>query len=211
MQPAPSPTLLDSIRVGTPCTASWEAMKGDDVKRFCGDCRLHVYDLSAMRRDEAEALLSSSSGRLCVRFSRRADGRVVTDDCGRVRKALRRRARAIRIAASALLGMFFPLAAASCGRGGATVPPPELLVPTTGTPAFDPRSTMGDYCPPPPQPTPAPQPTPPAPDDPATIMGRRIMGEVHVPPPRQGTTSPEQVDRPQVPENSETPEKSPQR
>jgi hypothetical protein len=176
--PAPVTPLLDAVRVGSPCTASWEAMRGDDVRRFCGQCRLHVYDLSAMGREEAEALLRSREGRLCVRFTRRQDGRVVTDDCGRVRRAIRRRARAVRVAASALLAMFFPLAAAACGRGGGATPP-DGLVPTTGTPVFVPGPEMGDFCPPP-------QPAPPEPTPPETQpeMGRRIMGEVYVPPPR---------------------------
>ena len=168
--PGLSPALLDSIRVGSPCTASWEAMAGDDRRRFCGDCRLHVYDLSAMGRDEAESLLRSRDGRLCVRFSRRPDGRVVTDDCGRVRRAIRRRARAIRVAASALFAMFFPFAAAGCGREAPSVQ--GGIVPTMGKPVAPPDPVeMGDYCPPP---------------DP----GERIMGEVFVPPPETGTTTP---------------------
>ena len=49
--------------------------------RFCKHCSLHVYNLSAMTREQAEDLLGSSSGRLCVRFYRRADGTVTTRDC----------------------------------------------------------------------------------------------------------------------------------
>jgi hypothetical protein len=39
---------LDEIEIATPCPASWEAMTGDDRSRFCGQCRLNVYNLSAM-------------------------------------------------------------------------------------------------------------------------------------------------------------------
>ncbi len=38
----PTPSLVDRITVRTPCTESWDAMRGDDRKRFCGKCRLRV-------------------------------------------------------------------------------------------------------------------------------------------------------------------------
>lgn len=179
MRTNPANSPLDAIRIGSPCTASWEAMEGDDRRRFCGACRLHVYDLSAMRREEAESLLRSRSGRLCVRLTRRPDGRVVTDDCDRVRRAIRRRARAVRAAASALFAMFFPLAAAGCGGPSS---PGGGESPAMGTPVAvpvprDPGPEMGDYAPPP-------------------EMGRRVLGEVFVPPPREGTTSPPETNEP---------------
>lgn len=55
-------------------------MAGDDVVRHCERCKKDVYDLSAMRTAEAEALLGRD-GEACVRLRRRADGRVVTADC----------------------------------------------------------------------------------------------------------------------------------
>ncbi len=116
MQAPRSP--LDLVTIRTPCTESWDRMQGDERKRFCGSCRLHVYDLSAMHRTEAEALISSrrDGERLCVRFARRPDGRVVTDDCGPVRRAVRRRARRAKAAAMALFAMFFPAWATACSR-----------------------------------------------------------------------------------------------
>jgi hypothetical protein len=74
-------TTLDNIRVASPCLADWDAMYGDDRKRFCGDCKLNVYNISGMTRDEAEALFMNAEGRLCVRFYRRADGTILTSDC----------------------------------------------------------------------------------------------------------------------------------
>jgi hypothetical protein len=56
-------------------------MYGDDRKRFCADCKLNVYNLSGMSRDEAEALILKAEGRLCVRFYKRRDGSVITQDC----------------------------------------------------------------------------------------------------------------------------------
>ena len=56
-------------------------MKGDERARDCSQCRLRVYNLSAMTRPEAESLLEEKEGKLCVRFFRRADGTVITQDC----------------------------------------------------------------------------------------------------------------------------------
>ncbi len=59
---------LNSIKVASPCSADWEAMIGNDRKRFCGQCKLNVYNLSGMARKEAEGLLMNSEGRVCARF-----------------------------------------------------------------------------------------------------------------------------------------------
>ena len=72
---------LDNIRIASPCSADWNEMYGDDRKRFCGECKLNVYNLSGMTSDEAESLIMNAEGRLCVRFYRRADGSVLTQDC----------------------------------------------------------------------------------------------------------------------------------
>jgi hypothetical protein len=72
---------LKNIRIASPCSADWDQMYGDDRKRFCGDCKLNVYNLSGMTREEAEALIINAEGRLCVRFYKRRDGSVITQDC----------------------------------------------------------------------------------------------------------------------------------
>lgn len=116
---APAVTFLDAVQVAEPCTVPWNSMRGDETVRFCGQCRMNVYDLSAVTRPEAEALLRGRGERLCVRFQRRADGTVVSSDCGPVRRSIRRRARLLRVAAAGLLAMFFPSVLAGCGRGAA--------------------------------------------------------------------------------------------
>jgi hypothetical protein len=75
----PGPSLED-VRIAAPCSASWDDMKGDDRVRFCGKCEKNVYNLSAMPRQEAEALLADRAG-ICVRLYKRADGTVLTEDC----------------------------------------------------------------------------------------------------------------------------------
>jgi len=72
---------LDDVRVASPCKADWNDMYGDERRRFCGDCKLNVYNLSGMSREEAERLVTNSEGRLCVRFFRRRDGSILTADC----------------------------------------------------------------------------------------------------------------------------------
>lgn len=95
--------LLDQIGVAAPCSADWDSMSGDDRARFCADCKLHVYNLSAMSRDEAVDLISRTEGRLCIRLYRRADGTVLTRDCPAGLRAVRlRTAQAARRVAAAI-------------------------------------------------------------------------------------------------------------
>lgn len=72
---------LNNIKIASPCSANWNQMIGGERSRFCGDCKLNVYNLSGMSQREAESLILQSEGRLCVRFYRRADGSVLTKDC----------------------------------------------------------------------------------------------------------------------------------
>jgi hypothetical protein len=67
---------LNNIKIASPCNADWNEMVGDERTRFCGECKLNVYNLSGMSQREAENLLINSEGRLCVRFYKRADGAV---------------------------------------------------------------------------------------------------------------------------------------
>jgi hypothetical protein len=94
---------LKNIRVASPCSADWEQMYGDDRKRFCGDCKLNVYNLSGMSREEAEALIMNAEGRLCVRFYKRRDGSVITDDCPVGWARVKQRTRVIVTAAFSMI------------------------------------------------------------------------------------------------------------
>ena len=82
---------LDQVTVAAPCPADWDEMIGNERARFCGQCRLNVYNLSGMTRREAEALIAGAEGRLCVRFYRRADGTILTENCPVGLRALKRR------------------------------------------------------------------------------------------------------------------------
>lgn len=72
---------LNNIKVASPCSANWDEMFGNERKRFCGDCKLNVYNLSGMTKYDAENLLAVSEGSVCVRYFQRSDGTVLTADC----------------------------------------------------------------------------------------------------------------------------------
>src|SRR5215213_10800265 len=94
---------LDNIRIASPCRSDWNEMYGDDRTRFCGECKLNVYNLSGMNRSEAEALLMNSEGRVCVRFFRRNDGTVLTKDCPVGWRALKKRVSTTATAIASLI------------------------------------------------------------------------------------------------------------
>jgi hypothetical protein len=97
---------LDNIQIASPCPADWNQMFGDERKRFCGDCKLNVYNLSDMTRHEAENLIMSSEGRLCVRFFRRADGTIITKNCPVGWAAVKRRAARVATAVFSVIAGF---------------------------------------------------------------------------------------------------------
>jgi hypothetical protein len=98
---------LDHVRVAAPCPADWDQMIGSERMRFCGQCNLNVYNLSRMTRAEAESLIAKNEGRLCVKFYRRADGSIITEDCPVGLRAIRRRVSYVaRAVGSIVLGLF---------------------------------------------------------------------------------------------------------
>lgn len=98
---------LDNVRVASPCPANWNEMNGNDRMRFCGQCQLNVYNLSGMTRQEAEHLIANAEGRLCVRYYKRADGSIITQNCPVGLAALKRRvSRTATAFLSAVIGFF---------------------------------------------------------------------------------------------------------
>lgn len=129
--------LLDDVRIASPCTASWDAMTGDDTVRFCGACKLNVYNLSNMTAADAAALVSRAEGRLCVRLYKRADGTMLTRDCPvGLRAAIRRASRAAGAALTAVLGIFSAATAwagtvqepVRCGTQAPEEPPEPTMI-----------------------------------------------------------------------------------
>jgi hypothetical protein len=100
------PVSLDLVQIASPCQVNWDDMTGDDRVRHCRHCKLNVYDLSAMQREEAEAFLQSREGRTCIRLYRRHDGTVLTRDCPvGLRAAKQRFVRAVAALAGVLLAL----------------------------------------------------------------------------------------------------------
>jgi hypothetical protein len=124
-------------------------MLGDDRSRFCNQCQLHVYNLSAMSAPEAASLVQQKEGRLCVRYYTRPDGTMLTQDCPVGFQAARRRVLSrLATAAAALVGL------AACrwwgDRAGASPKKgaPAKSQPLMGSPPPPPRVMMGDVAPP---------------------------------------------------------------
>ena len=57
---------------------NWAHMIGDAKARHCSQCSKMVHNLSAMPRWEADALLASGGGRLCIAFALTPEGRLVS-------------------------------------------------------------------------------------------------------------------------------------
>ncbi len=105
---------LYNIKIASPCSANWDTMYGNERKRFCGDCKLNVYNISGMTLKEAESLLERSEGRLCMRYFRRADGTILTKDCPVGWAKVKQQASMIATAAFSLIaGLFSGLLAMS--------------------------------------------------------------------------------------------------
>jgi hypothetical protein len=124
--------LLDQVQIASPCSESWEKMKGDDVVRFCGRCDKHVYNLSALSAEAAERLIRDKEGKMCVRLYRRADGSVLTADCP-VGVRRRRVKRAVVAGVGGTLLAAGGLAATAFSRMGALAPVQGELRPALGT------------------------------------------------------------------------------
>jgi hypothetical protein len=143
-------TLLESVRIASPCSAAWNEMKGDDRRRFCGSCEKNVYDLSKMTRGEAEAFILSHET-ACVRLWRRRDGTVITSDCpvGVRRKKLRRVvAVAVGTGALAAGAMLLRWRAASCERDIVVVAGGmEPSLPQSAEPVAPPSAEPADTAP----------------------------------------------------------------
>jgi hypothetical protein len=68
---------LNRLRIASPCPTAWEQMAGNNRVRLCDLCNLHVYKIGQMTRQDAEALISNTEGRICARPYRRTDGTII--------------------------------------------------------------------------------------------------------------------------------------
>lgn len=172
-------SLLQDIRIASPCNASWDTMTGDDRVRFCGECQKNVYNLSAMARDEAERLVEEREGSLCVRFYQREDGTVLTADCpvGARRRLVRRTAFAMvaagLVATGAALAALAPDEREPVREVSVT---PQATVASPPPRVEPPAAVTGGISAPPPQPIRPRMGRPAAPQTPRPKMGAPTMG-----------------------------------
>ena len=125
--------MLEDYRLTHPCPEPWEGMQGDERVRTCAKCDHAVYDVSALPRAEAEALIESHQAaghKICIKYHLRPDGKIMTADCPEgVRRGRRLRlARAASFAGGAL-------ALSGCFIGPAPQPPKDSKRSDASSPA----------------------------------------------------------------------------
>jgi hypothetical protein len=128
-------------------------MHGDERVRFCDECKLNVYNLSALTRPQAEALVAKHEGRLCVRYFQRSDGTIITQDCGGgLRRAMQRTRRLVTAAAGAIFCALlspFGIGSGVPENRNRQDPPPGQATPVAGQmlmgkPAPQPQDVRGE-------------------------------------------------------------------
>jgi hypothetical protein len=138
---------LDKIKIASPCSANWDEMYGSERKRFCAECKLNVYNVSEMTKDEAENFILRSEGRLCLRVFQRRDGTVITRDCpvgwARVKRRISRvYSAALSIAGGFLAGVLGLGALRALDELGQAIPPPNDGRVATTLPASNPHEVI---------------------------------------------------------------------
>jgi hypothetical protein len=93
-------------------------MEGDDRVRHCCDCRLNVYNVAEMEREEVIRLIQQKEGRLCFRMHRRQDGTLITRDCPTGLRAVRRKIAVALVCACSLFASVVAYAFGATHRGG---------------------------------------------------------------------------------------------
>lgn len=105
-----------------PCPMSWDSMQGDEKRRFCEHCQLHVHNLSEMSTQEQVALMESPGERKCITYTAPTNAKPV--DAGTWLTL--QTATGWRKALAAMITAAFSMFAASCQTQrtmGAPVPP----------------------------------------------------------------------------------------
>ena len=123
--------VLANFQVASPCDASWDEMKGDDAKRYCGKCEKHVYNLPLLTPDELVDLIERTEGKFCGRLFARRDGTVLTNDCpvGLSAKLAQARRKKFVAAGAAIAALCFTAGAAimAASWAGVEVGPQPML------------------------------------------------------------------------------------
>jgi hypothetical protein len=108
--------IQDFLTISSPCPANWEEMTGDDKKRYCKLCSLHVYDLTVMSEEEVAQLVQEANEkdlRLCGQLYQRADGKVQLTDCPRGLAKIKEQSSKVYQKVAASLALFLGLSVSS--------------------------------------------------------------------------------------------------
>jgi hypothetical protein len=136
---------------------SWQDLQGDDRVRFCGKCRLNVYNLADMERDEIDRLVRRTEGRLCGTLYMRGDRTATIQKCRGA--AIRKKVRALlTLGTLLLLGATSWFFRTQIKLDRAVCPPlVQDALDWIDPPPSRPMRLMGEIaCPPPPPPPQAP-------------------------------------------------------
>lgn len=128
------------LPIPTPCDQNWDTMTPAGRKRFCGECKKHVHDLSAMEPEEAKALLASPPTEgLCVRYLHDEYGAIVFSmvDTTLVPANMLHRARRALTATAAIAGVAATLTGCMGAPQARPAPPPPVQE-VMGMPAWTP-------------------------------------------------------------------------
>jgi hypothetical protein len=93
---------LSSLRIDKPCSMDWQAMSGDERRRFCAQCQHHVHNLSALTERQIQKLLSTED-RVCGRLAYDAFGRLITQPEHGPLAWLKRKSSTLKLALSSAL------------------------------------------------------------------------------------------------------------
>lgn len=137
-------------KIEKPCPANWDEMQGDEKRRFCEHCQLHVHNLSAMTAKEQMTLLESRSDRVCVSYVANPNATPVSSDDTWLRLHSSKTLRAMAAMFVAMSSMFLS-ACRTTGMIQPKVQPPPQQQTTANDqpPVFDGKRMAGGIMPPP--------------------------------------------------------------
>jgi len=95
---------LPPLVIAKPCTASWAQMTGDERRRYCDLCGLHVHNLSAMTEREQRAFATANGTRECIAYVPLPNGRIIAKNW---RDSVRRFFRPLRWALASIAPVLF--------------------------------------------------------------------------------------------------------
>ncbi len=135
---------FENLRVASPCHEDWHHMSGDERVRFCGACERPVYNLSSLSGPQIAALIRETEGvRTCVRFFRRKDGTMLTQDCPVGHQRARRKT--VAMVAAAVTGIFGGIPLINKLMQSAPGPVMGMMeLQPVGSPAESPELIMGE-------------------------------------------------------------------